>query len=122
MSRLLLGLVALPSLALAQVSAVVHADASRGATLLPDSVAWADQATAIALNPAGLSKVGTFELFWAHERSVARDQIIDGVYLASAPINNLGLGLSIEWLRNGPQTISWRKTSVAAAYGGEALS
>src|SRR5438128_2584231 len=122
MSRPLLVLFALPSLAFAQVNEIIHADPSRGATLLPASTAWADEATAISYNPAGLSKVGTVELFWAHERSIARDQIVDGLYLGSSPVSSLGLGLSLEWLRNGAQSVAWRKTGLGIAYGGEALS
>src|SRR4051812_5366641 len=105
MSRLLVLLVAVPGLVHAQVHATIHSDPSRGATLLPTSVAWADQATALSYNPAGLSKVGTVELFWAHERSIPRDQIVDGLYLGGSPISNLGLGLSLEWVRNGAQTV-----------------
>ncbi len=122
MCRALVVLLALPATALAQVSAIVHADPSRGATLLPASVAYADQATAISYNPAGLNKVGSLELFWAHERSIARDDLIDGLYLASAPIDSLGLGLSIEWIRKAGGTLDSRKTSVAFSFGGEALS
>lgn len=104
----------------AQVDAAVHTDPSRGATLMPDSVAWASQATALSLNPAGLNKVGTFELIWAHERSVPRDQVIDGLFFATSPFDALGLGLSIEWLRN--TTDAARKTSAGFAFGGETLS
>ncbi len=112
----------LPSLALAQVNSTDHFDASRGATLLSDSVSWADQATAISMNPAGLNKVGTFELIWAHERSVPRDEVIDGLYFASSPFSALGLGLSVEWLRNGASTNTGRKTSAGLAFGGETVS
>jgi protease-4 len=120
--RPLLALLALPSLAFAQVHATIHADPSRGATLLPDSVAWVDQATALSINPAGLNKVGTFELIWAHERSVPRDEVIDGLYFASSPVSSLGLGLSIEWLRNAVGDSASRKTSAGLAFGGEAVS
>ncbi len=120
--RSLFVFLALPSLALAQVDAVVHLDPSRGATLLPDSVGWADQATAISINPAGLNKVGTFEAIWAHERSVPRDEVIDGLYFASSPVSSLGLGLSVEWLRNAGGSNASRKTSAALAFGGQSLS
>ncbi|MBS1151833.1 MAG: signal peptide peptidase SppA, type, partial [Myxococcaceae bacterium] len=112
----------LPSLALAQVAATVHADPSRGATLLPESVAWAHQATSLSYNPAGLNKVGTFELIWAHERSVPRDEVVDGLYFASSPISSLGLGLSIEWLRNAAGTDASRKTSVGLGFGAQTVS
>src|SRR5687767_3196253 len=94
----------LPLTALAQVHATVHADPSRGVTLLPHSVAWADQATSLSYNPAGLTKAGTFELIWAHERSIPRNEVADGLYFAAAPISSLGLGVSIEWLRNAAGT------------------
>src|SRR3954469_25098145 len=110
MSRSFLLLLVLPSVAFAQVNQIIHADPSRGATLLPASTAYADEATAISYNPAGLSKVGTLELFWAHERSIARDRVIDGLYLAGNPIDSLGLGISIEWLRSGGGAIDSRKT------------
>ena len=119
--RLLL-LLLVPSIAAAQVNATLHADPSRGATLLPVSTAWADQATALSYNPAGLNKVGTFELLWAHERSVPRDEVIDGLYFATSPISSLGLGLSVEWLRNGAGTSASRKTSAGIAFGGETVS
>ncbi len=120
--RLLFTLVLFPALALAQVATTVHADPSRGVTLLSDSVSWADQATAISLNPAGLNKVGTLELVWAHERSVPRNEVVDGLYFGSSPMSSLGLGVSVEWLRNAAGTNASRKTSAAMAFGGETVS
>jgi protease-4 len=112
----------LPAFALAQTSEIIHNDPSRGATLMPVSVAWSDDATATSVNPAGLDKTGALELFWAHERSIARDRVIDGLFFAGHPVDALGLGLSIEWIRNGANDVSARKTGLGFGFGGEALS
>lgn len=110
----------LPCAAAAQVSLVEHADPSRGATLLPNTTAYADDATAATYNPAGVNKVGTFEARYAWERSLTRGSTINGLYLASAPARVVGLGLSFEWLNvAGPDT---RKTNLSLAVGVEAVS
>ena len=52
--------VLLGSSVLAQTSAVGSTDPTRGTTLLPGSSAWADEATSLVYNPAGLNHVGKF--------------------------------------------------------------
>ena len=108
------------SAAFAQVGLADHQDPSRGATLLPRSVAWADGATAPVYNPAGLSHVPLAEVVYAHERSLARGQTVDGVWTAVGAMN-AGLGLSLEWLRTDAGQ-AWRKTNLGVAFGPEALS
>ncbi|MBX7116639.1 MAG: signal peptide peptidase SppA [Myxococcaceae bacterium] len=103
----------------AQVLGIADSDVSRGATLLPESTAWADNATAPTYNPAGVVHVGPPEFFYAHERSVARGLVIDGVY-GAASLGFVGLGGSIEWVRS-PAT-SHRRSSFTVALGGELLS
>ncbi len=113
------------SLAFAQVDAVVHADPTRGITLLPGSTAWADGSTASAYNPAGLAHTGMFELFYAHERSLARPvgvgSVGDGLYFGLNPFDFIGAGLSIEWLRSDGAA-DFRKTNFSLAVGGEGVS
>lgn len=116
---LLVALLAAP--AFAQVNTLYQTDQSRGLTLLPESAAYADRAGAMSYNPAGLAHVSGPELFYAHERSVARDQLGDGLYAAVAPLDLFGVALSHEWLRL-PGNRSWGKTSLGLAFGGEAIS
>jgi protease IV len=119
--RLALLLAALaPSLALAQVGLADHADRSRGATLLPRSVAWAEGSTASQYNPAGLNKVPLGELSYAHERSGARRTTIDGFYTAVGMFG-FGGGLAVEWVREDSGA-AWTKTSLGFAAGMEAIS
>ncbi|MBL8953321.1 MAG: signal peptide peptidase SppA [Myxococcaceae bacterium] len=113
------------SLAFAQVDAVVHTDPSRGITLLPAGTAWAAGSTAPTYNPAGLVHTGMFELFYAHERSLARPAgvgtIGDGLYFGLNPFDFIGAGLSIEWLRTDGVN-DFRKTNFSLAIGGAAVS
>src|SRR4051812_46555305 len=97
----LLPFVLLSSVAFGQVSSIEHAAEGRGVTLPPTSLSLIDDATAPALNPAGLSFVGDPQLFYLHERNVALDRVIDSVYLADTVFGGLGLGLSLEWVRSG---------------------
>ncbi len=116
---LALGLTA--STALAQINALQQSDPSRGLTLLPESAASTDRAGSLVYNPAGLAHAGGPELLYAHERSVARDFVGDGLYAAVTPFDLFGLGLSHEWLRHsGGRAVG--KTSLGLAFGGEALS
>ena len=52
-------------------------DFSRGATLPPTSAALVDDATAPLVNPAGLARMPGLQLFYLHERNLARNQIIE---------------------------------------------
>src|SRR6266566_5720498 len=100
---------------LAQTAAVAHDDVSRGVTLPPTSTATVDDATAIAVNPAGLAYAGATQLFYAHERSFARNAIGDGLYFSDSLLGALGVGVSIEWLRM--PGLDYRKTAYAIAAG-----
>jgi protease-4 len=120
MRRLLLLTGLVSTSALAQVDATVHADLSRGATLLPESTAYAEGAIAPIYNPAGITHTGLGELFYAHERSIARGQTIDGLYGATNPIDPIALALSVEWLRG--MGLDHRKTAFTFGVGGEGLS
>ncbi len=103
----------------AQVIGIADTDASRGATLMPESAAWADNATAPTYNPAGVVHVGAPEFFYAHERSMTRSLVIDGVY-GAASLGFVGLGGSIEWVRS--EASAHRRASFSFALGGETLS
>lgn len=118
--RLAVVLALLSAPALAQVDAIVHTDPSRGITLLPDGVAYAEGATSPAYNPAGVVHTGTFELFYAHERNLARLAVNDGLYAAGNVLDFVGLGLSLEWMRENGN--DFRKTTTAIAFGGENVS
>src|SRR5215471_18117865 len=72
---------AIHSLSFAQTTAIQTSDPSRGATLPPTSAALADEATAPAVNPAGLAYLNNicsnvscwprFQLFYIHDQSWA---------------------------------------------------
>lgn len=106
---------------LAQTAATDSFDLSRGVTLLPGSAAFADEATALVYNPAGLSRAGALNAWYVHERSNARGLDNDGVYLASSIGNVVGLGFGVESLR--PVAGAHRsKTMLGMSFGGEGLS
>src|SRR5687768_7716047 len=93
-------LLLLPGLALAQTGSIVQpASPPRGVTLPPTSAALVEEATALSLNPAGLSFVGPAQLFYLHERNLVRDQVGDGLYLGTSLMGGLGAGFSMEWMR-----------------------
>src|SRR5216684_293863 len=95
-------------------------DFSRGATLPPTSAALVDDATAPLVNPAGLARMPGLQLFYLHERNLARNQIIDGVYLGQSFFGLIDFGFDLEWIRGtGP---SRRRTSFSLALGSEFLS
>ncbi|MBF5044885.1 signal peptide peptidase SppA [Aggregicoccus sp. 17bor-14] len=112
----------LPSLALAQTSELVRPnDPSRGITLPPTSPALVDEATALSLNPAALSTLGSGQLVYVHERDVARDGLGDGLFVGSTFFGSLGLGASVEWLR-GREMASYRRSGLGLSLGAEPLS
>lgn len=86
---------------------------------MPNSTAWADDATAPSYNPAGVTRVGQPQFVYAHERSVARGLVIDGLY-GAATFGVLGLGGSIEWVRDA--ATEHRRGSFTLGLGGESLS
>ncbi len=115
-------LMLLPALALAQTGVIVQpATPPRGVTLPPTSAALVDEATALSVNPAGLRFVGPPQLFYLHERNLARDQVGDGLYLGSNLLGGLSAGFSLEWLR-GRGLPDYRKTSFGLALGSRRLS
>lgn len=95
------------SVALAQPATIDHQDPSRGATLPPTSPALADEATALIVNPAGLSQLRSFQLFYLHERSIGRGETIDAIYAGNTLFDGLGVGFGIEWVRPGRRKTSW---------------
>ncbi|HZA50332.1 MAG TPA: signal peptide peptidase SppA, partial [Myxococcaceae bacterium] len=107
--------------AFAQPAALEHTDLSRGLTLPPTSPALADEATAPLVNPAGLMQVRSAQLFYGHERSVARNDVIDGLYLSNTLLELLAVGVSVEWIRNSSlPALSFpdrRKTTWSLALG-----
>lgn len=111
----------LATTALAQTAAVDGADFSRGTTLLPGSAAWADEATSLVYNPAGLGRAGRLNAWYLHERSNARGQDNDGLWLATGLGDLVGLGVGFEWLRPvlGPARA---KTALGFSVGPEVLS
>jgi protease-4 len=122
MRALALSLLLLPGLALAQTGLIVQpASPPRGVTLPPTSAALVDEATALAVNPAGLRFVGPGQLFYLHERNLVRDQVGDGLYLGSTLLGGLGAGFSLEWMR-GRGLPDYRKTSFGLALGSRKLS
>ena len=115
-------LLLLPGLALAQTGSIVQpASPPRGVTLPPTSAALVEEATALSLNPAGLSFVGPTQLFYLHERNLVRDQVGDGLYLGTSLLGGLGAGFSMEWMR-GRGLPDYRKTSLGLALGSDSLS
>lgn len=114
-------LLLLPATALAQTSAVFHEDPSRGATLPPTSAALADEATAISVNPAGLSLLGGAQLIYLHDQSVSRHAAVDGVYLGDTFFELLGAGFSLEWV-HGDASLDYRKTAYALSLGPKLIS
>ena len=116
----LLALLLLPSLALAQTGAIDSAQQpSRGLTLPPTGAALVDEATSLSLNPAGLGYVSGSQLFYLHERTLVRDGVGDGVFLATRLLG-LGLGGSMEWVR-GHAEPDYRKTSLGLSLGSRTL-
>lgn len=120
----LLLLVGLP--ALAQSSALAGDDLSRGATLPPTNAALADEATAPLVNPAGLSQLRALQLFYLHERNVARGSVVDGLYVGETFFDAVGVGFGVEWIRTGGdpsrQRPDRRKTTWALSLGGPSFS
>ncbi|HLL55976.1 MAG TPA: signal peptide peptidase SppA [Myxococcaceae bacterium] len=108
-------LLLVPVVAFGQTSSLDEREASRGTQLPPTSAALADEATAMAINPAGLSAVGASQLFYVHERSIARNQVADGLYLAGTALG-FGGGFSVDWVRSSTLT-SYRKTGWGMSVG-----
>lgn len=89
----------LAATSLAQSAAVGSTDLSRGATLLPASAAFSDEATSLVYNPAGLSRAGRLNGWYLHEHSLTRAHDADALFLATSIADWVGLGLGAQWLR-----------------------
>jgi hypothetical protein len=87
----------LPSLALAQASAI----GELRPTLPPTNAALADEVTAPEVNPAGLQFIGGPMLIYQHERNLDLDSIVDGLYFGSTFFDWVGFGVGLNWVR-GP--------------------
>ncbi|MBX5482207.1 MAG: signal peptide peptidase SppA [Myxococcaceae bacterium] len=120
MRRLIAALVLAPTLVFAQTSTLELDDVSRGLTLPPTSAALADEAFAPVVNPAGLSQITGLQLFYAHERAIARGEVGDGLYLGDA-FGPIGLGLNVEWVRS-PSRIDRRRTTWGLSLGSDVLA
>lgn len=106
--------------ALAQTAAVDSTDLSRGTTLLPGSSAWADEATALIYNPAGLTYSGRGNAWYVHERSNTRGLNADSAFVSTS-VFDLGIGVGVESLRpvDGPART---RTLFGLSYGTPTIS
>ncbi len=109
------------AVASAQTVNVATTDVSRGVTLLPDSLAYAEESTALSYNPAGLGHVGLWNAVYVHERSSTRNLIANGIFAATSVGDVAGFGLGLQWWL---PTIGGTRTkfTVAGALGPEAFS
>ncbi len=90
-----------------------------GLTLPPASAATVDDAASGVINPAGIGLMRGLQLEYFHEREQAGASIIgDGVYLADTLLDQLALGVSLEWIRPALGVVwpSDRKTHIEAAW------
>lgn len=113
---LLLALLALP--AASQTVNLATTDRSRGVTLLPDSIAFADESTSLSYNPAGLSRSGPWNLIYVHERSQTRGLIGNAVF-GSFALGDFGLGMGLNAL-SGSSDLT--RFTLGASLGPQALS
>ncbi|MFN0062442.1 MAG: S49 family peptidase [Myxococcaceae bacterium] len=117
----LIGLALLAPSVSAQTDSVEHQDLSRGLTLPPLSVSTVEQATAAAVNPAGIALTGGPELLYWHERAIGRNRVGDGLYFATPLMRWAGAGVSVEWLRSS-NDVDYRKTTWSFALGNPLLA
>lgn len=121
MMRLGLLAVLFGSTVLAQTAQVSTNDLSRGTTLMPNSVAFTDEATSLVYNPAGLGRVGQFSAVLLHEHSNTRSMQNTGLWLGASITDMVGVGIGFEWLR--PTTgFQGAKSSLGFSVGPRALS
>src|SRR5687768_180560 len=114
---LLLTLASLP--VLAQSNALLLDPSGRGLLFPPTNAALVDDATALRVNPAALSKVGALELFYAHEwrNQLAQRSGSDGLYGATR-LGPLGYGGAGEWTSGGG-VVDQRRLIFGTGMGGE---
>lgn len=117
-SRLLLAAMLCSAPVFAQTVNLANGDPSRGVTLLPDSLAFADEATALTYNPAGLSRLTSWNLVYVHERSATRG-VIGNAGFAATSLGDLGLGFGVNTL-TGSSDLA--KISLGASLGPQALT
>jgi len=123
-AALSLAALAAASPAAGQVAAVLERQAGglAGVPVTVPGVAAAEEATALAVNPAGLSFLGAPALAWQHESGLVADSRGDALFLAS-PLGPFGLGLGLQWIRPGEgHGDRWRKLTFGLSAGGPALS
>jgi protease IV len=112
--------------ALAQPAALEQTDLSRGLTLPLTSPALADDATSPLVNPAGLMQLRSLQMFYGHERNIAHNDVIDGIYFADTLLGVLGVGAAVQWIRNSSlparEFPDRRKTTWSLALGSRSLS
>lgn len=109
------------SVAAAQPTTLTGVDPSRGATLPPVSTATVDDATALTINPAALSSIGALQLFYAHQRSLAKDDVVNSLYVGNTFLDVVGLGVAVEWIRS-PSRPDFRRTGFGMSLGPKELS
>jgi len=116
-----LALLLVPTLALAQASAI----GTLQPTLPPTNAALADEVTAPEVNPAGLQFIGGPMLIYQHQRNLHLDSIVDGLYFGSTFFDVVGFGVGLDWVRGpyvGSVRTGYRKTSYSFSVGGQWLA
>jgi protease-4 len=121
MRTLLAALLLAASAARAQTSTLDARDLSRGLSLPPTSTATVEDATALSVNPAALSRAGAAQLFYAREQSAPKDQSADALFLGTTVFDAVGLGASAQWLRS-PSGPDARRLAVGLSLGGPDFS
>ncbi len=114
----------LPSLLFAQPSRYFGEDPAVSTLLPPTSVALADEAPSVLVNPAALSQVRALELYYLHSRSGPLAERANALHLADRFGGFLGLGVGIEWVRPGAGGLypSRRRTTWGLSLGDERFS
>ncbi len=105
--------------AAAQTINLANGDLSRGVTLLPDSLAFADEATALTFNPGALGRVGDWNLVYVHERSQTRSLVGNGLFAATSLGDLFALGASVNATTGASPLTKW---TLGASVGPQAFS
>lgn len=117
--RLMLVAALLAADAFAQTINLANSDPSRGVTLLPDSLAFADESTALTYNPAGLGRVGPWNLVYVHERSQTRSLVGNALFGAASLGDVFAFGAGVNTITGGGNLT---KLSLGTAFGPQAFS